>query len=393
MNELDSILSILATEPEIAREAVLTTVVHVKGSAYRRPGARMLILADGRRVGSISGGCLEGDVCRKAWWFTEGGRPSVRVYDTSADSDAVWEFGLGCNGLVHVLFERVDQPGVTESLSFVARARAERRGVVVATVVAADGTSGVSIGARLLVDANGVRGGALAGTACEGEVLEHAHECFLRQKGFLAHLADPHDGTNYDVFVEWIGAPLDLVVFGAGHDAQPLVRFAKEFGWRVTVADGRANYATRARFPDADRVMVFDRENPLKGIGISRETAVVLMTHNYPQDAVLLRQILPGKPRYLGMLGPSSRAANLLEEVGLPTAGIDIHAPVGLDLGSDAPVSIALAIVAEIQAVVHGRDGGFLKRRSGAIHDAAVESGAAHELLNANQETAICELT
>ena len=103
MNELHSILDAWRGLREPNRDAVLATVVHVKGSAYRRPGARMLILRDGRRIGSISGGCLEGDVSRKAWWFTEGGQPSVRVYDTSSDEDAVWEFGLGCNGVVQLI--------------------------------------------------------------------------------------------------------------------------------------------------------------------------------------------------------------------------------------------------------------------------------------------------
>jgi len=392
VNELDSILSLLDAEPEAARDAVLTTVVHVKGSAYRRPGARMLILPDGRRLGSISGGCLEGDACRKAWWFTEGGKPSVRIYDTSSDSDAVWEFGLGCNGMVHVLFERVNDSGVTESLRFLADARAERRGVVVATVIAETGGAKIATGARLLVDRTGVQGGALAGTSIEAAVVEHARECLLRQKSFLAHLSSG-EGMPADVFVEWIGPPQELVIFGAGHDAQPVVRYAKEFGWHVTVADGRANYATRARFPEADHVVVLHREHPLQGIRISRDTAVVMMTHNYPQDSILLGHILPAKPRYLGMLGPGSRTVSLLEEVGLPTAGIDIHAPVGLDLGSDAPVSIALAIVAEIQAVLHGRQGGLLKHRRGAIHDAAIESGEANEILNQNLETPVCELT
>jgi xanthine dehydrogenase accessory factor len=191
VNELDSILSVLQTQPEVSRGAVLTTVVHVKGSAYRRPGARMLIFPDGRRIGSISGGCLEGDVCRKAWWFTEGGNPSVRVYDTSSEDDAVWEFGLGCNGVVHVLFERVGDRGADGMLRFVAAARTARRAVTVATVVGVADSSPVRLGDRLLFDAAGVRGGALAGSPLEAEVLAQARECFLRQKSHLAHLSRP----------------------------------------------------------------------------------------------------------------------------------------------------------------------------------------------------------
>ena len=193
--------------------------------------------------------------------------------------------------------------------------------------------------------------------------------------------------------LEWIGPPLDVVVFGAGHDAQPFVRFAKDLGWKVTVADGRANYATAARFPEADSVVVIRPDAPLKDIEITRQTAVVMMTHNYPQDVALLRHILPAKPRYLGILGPKSRTADALAEVGLPTAGIDLHAPVGLDLGSDAPASIALAIVGEIQAVLENRNGGMLKYRNAPIHDAALETGTASNELEMRTELATCDLS
>src|SRR5512135_3385381 len=126
MNEIYSILDGWNEADNAGQDAVLATVVHVQGSAYRRPGARMLILPDGRRIGSISGGCLEGDVSKKAWWFTEGGRASVRVYDTSSDEDAVWEFGLGCNGVIQVMLERVESPSARLALEFLNSCRASR---------------------------------------------------------------------------------------------------------------------------------------------------------------------------------------------------------------------------------------------------------------------------
>ncbi len=390
MNELDRILSIWRAGGESGSQpmpdAVLTTVVHVKGSAYRRPGARMLVLPDGRRIGSISGGCLEGDVSKKAWWFTEGGKPSVRIYDTSSEDDAVWEFGLGCNGVVHVMFERLQDSSTQAMLSFVADRRARRSAVIVATVVGASNTESARLGDRLLFDADGIQGGSLQGTPLEAELLTHVRDAFLHQKSHLAHLA------GCDVFIEWIGPPVPVVVFGAGHDALPFVKFAKEIGWHVTVADGRANYAKASRFPEADKVVLIDPAEPLRGIEITRETMVVMMTHNYPQDAKLLRYILPAKPRYLGMLGPRSRTEDLLEEVGLPVTGIDLHAPVGLDLGGDTPESIALSIVAEIQSVLAGRAGGMLKHRQGSIHPPAVETGIESESIEKKTESAICEL-
>ncbi|HXJ43064.1 MAG TPA: XdhC family protein, partial [Bryobacteraceae bacterium] len=131
MNETQAILEVWRAQPEYARGGILTTVVHVRGSAYRRPGARMLILPDGRRIGTVSGGCLEAEVSRKARWFTDTGEAALRAYDTSSDEDAVEAFGLGCNGVVHVLFERVDSQETQSLLSFLDVNRAARRGVVV----------------------------------------------------------------------------------------------------------------------------------------------------------------------------------------------------------------------------------------------------------------------
>jgi len=386
MNELDAILSPWRTEPDAVHGGVLATVVHVSGSAYRRPGARMLILADGRRIGTVSGGCLESDVSKKAWWFTDGGKPAVRAYDTSSDDDAVWEFGLGCNGVVHVLFERIENPQTQELLRFLDTNRAARRGVVAATVVATSDGARAQIGQRLLLEAGGVRGGSLHATPLETEILTHTSACFLAQKSCLVHLAD------CDVFVEWIGAPVPLVVFGAGHDAVPLVKFAKELGWHVTVADGRANYAQANRFPDADRIVVLGREDVLAGIEITRESIVVLMTHSYPMDVKLVERILPGKPRYLGLLGPKARSEKLLAEAGQPLHGVDVHAPVGLDLGSDTPEAIALSIIAEIQASLCGRQGSMLKWRDAAIHMPAEETGRSGAMVAPVSESAVCEL-
>ena len=381
MNELDAILSTWRAEPHAVRGGVLATVVHVSGSAYRSPGARMLILPDGRRIG-----CLESDVSKKAWWFTEGGKPAVRAYDTSSDDDAVWEFGLGCNGVVHVLLERIENPQTQELLCFLESNRAARRGMVAATVVATSDGARAQIGQRLLLETGGVRGGSLHATPLDAEILTHTSACFLAQKSCLVHLAD------CDVFVEWVGAPVPLVVFGAGHDAIPLVKFAKELGWHVTVADGRANYAQANRFPDADRIVVLGREDVLAGIEITRESIVVLMTHNCPMDVKLVERILPRKPRYLGLLGPKVRSEKVLAEAGQPVHGVDVHAPVGLDLGSDTPEAIALSIIAEIQASLCGRQGGMLKWRDGAIPPPAEESGRPAELVVPISESAVCEL-
>lgn len=368
MRELDAILNTWRTLGKARADAVLATVVHVTGSAYRRPGARMLVMPHGQRVGTVSGGCLEGEISRKAWWFTESPQPVVRVYDTSSGDDAVWEFGLGCNGVVHVMLERANARHATELLEFLDASRAARDTVVVATVIAADAQADAHVGDRLLVGALGIHGGALRGSVLSGTVHAHARHVLDGGRDCLAHIG------GCDVFVERIAPPLDLVVFGAGDDARPLVAMAGQLGWSVTVTDGRPAYARADRFPDAAQVLVLPRTDLLGDVVITSDTAVVMMTHNYPLDLRLVPLVLARQPRYLGLLGPRDRAERLFEELGLPIPA-NVHAPVGLDLGGDTPAAVALSILAEVQAVIGGRAGAMLRLRDTPIHAAVHEVG------------------
>jgi xanthine/CO dehydrogenase XdhC/CoxF family maturation factor len=171
-----------------------------------------------------------------------------------------------------------------------------------------------------------------------------------------------------------VGAPVRLIVCGAGDDAIPLTRFGRELGWHVTVCDPRAAYATPARFPAADAVFVGTPAEIVRRIGNADPTAVVLMTHHYHFDLPLLRDLLPRPLAYLGLLGPRKRAEKILAD--LEKAGVAVtadqrarlHAPVGLDLGSDHPEEVALSIAAEIRAVLEGRDGRPLRERLLPIH-------------------------
>ena len=369
MNELHAILDTWRKANHQNQDAVLATVVHVTGSAYRRPGARMLMLPDGTRVGSISGGCLEGDVSQKAWWLTEDGKPALRVYDTMSEEDIVWEFGLGCNGIIQVLIERLGSGSARAAMEFLDSCRESRTDAVICTVIRSAGPGSPEVGDRLFSASGIVRGGTLASSPLERLLLAHCERTALERKGRLARL------ENCEVFVEWVGQPLALVIFGAGHDAIPLVNIAKQIGWHVTVADGRPAYAKASRFPEADSVVHIHPGDPLAGLAIGPRTAVVLMTHNYPQDAKLLQRILPLSPRYLGILGPKARTTRLFKELDAAMDEQALNAPVGLDIGADTPESIALAIAAEIQAVLSAREGGMLKHRDDSIHAPVIEEG------------------
>jgi xanthine dehydrogenase accessory factor len=185
---------------------------------------------------------------------------------------------------------------------------------------------------------------------------------------------------------------MSLVIFGAGHDAVPVAAIAKQMGWHVTVADGRPAYAKASRFPGADRVVVMSSRDLLADIEVGPETAVVMMTHNYPQDARLLPLILPKRPWYLGLLGPKKRTTRLFDEIDEDLDAADVHAPVGLDIGADTPEGIAVSIVAEIRAALAGRSGGMLRSRSGSIHPAADEVGQRSRAMEPAGELVACSI-
>lgn len=338
--------------------AILATVVKVSGSSYRSPGARMLILENGGRTGSISGGCLEGDVLKKAWWLT-GERPAaLRVYDNTSEEDAIWEFGLGCNGVVHVLLERWNAGSAPLTADLLEACRTDRCGGVLATVL-----TGERLGQHLALFPDGsVRSDFTA----PDRMLNDARGVMDSRESTLREYGDT------EVFFEFVAPPVPLLLVGAGYDALPLVRLAKEMGWHVTVTDGRSNHARADRFPLADAVVVADMADPLANLAVDDRTVAVLMSHSYPQDSAFLQALIPRPIRYLGVLGPRKRTDRMLAEAGL-TATPELHSPVGLDIGADTPEEIALAIVGEIQAVLAGRDGGPLRRRTGPIHDARLQ--------------------
>jgi xanthine/CO dehydrogenase XdhC/CoxF family maturation factor len=387
MSELDTILNAWRGLHGNDRDAVLATVVHVTGSAYRSPGGRMLIVPGGHHIGCVSGGCLEGEITKKAWWLTESGEPVVRVYDTTSDDDAFWGFGLGCSGLLHVLLERVNTPATAQMLEFLSAHRITRTPVVMATVVRADAGSEIRIGDRLMLDDSSAPVGSLSGSAIASQAMLHTVSALREKRSRLAHIG----ATS--VFVEYIRPALSLAVFGAGHDSVPLVNLASQLGWEVTVADWRPGYARPERFPGASRVVQIAEADPLREIAIDSDTAVVMMTHNYPMDLVLLPHILSRCPGYLGMVGPRARADRLFTVLGL-NPPVSVHAPAGLDAGCDSPTAIALSIAAEIQAVTNSRPGGMLKHREEPIHAPVHESGSSpQEEKAAAVRLSCCETT
>ena len=324
--------------------------------------------AKGGWLGRSSGGCLEGDLVKKAQWHTRNGAALV-TYDSTDEDDVVWGFGLGCNGVVQVLLERVsaDTPGPLRLLRSVLQSRQPG---VTATVI---GGEGAAIGQRLLLMPGGRQESTLASTELQAQVREDAQMVLVAQESRTQTYTLP-SGAAVTVFLEAVLPPLPLVIFGANHDALPLVRLAKELGWHVTVADVRGIQPRPERFPSADAALAGSAEALCSKIGWNTQTAVVVMTHNYPDDKRVLRHLLDTPAFYIGQLGPKARTERLLAEISDDGFTITdahrnrLHGPVGLDIGADTPEQIALSIVAEVQATRTGRTGKVLRERRGSLH-------------------------
>jgi xanthine/CO dehydrogenase XdhC/CoxF family maturation factor len=371
MTDLVSILALWRELESAGLDYVLATIVAVKGSSYRKPGALMLLTADGRRMGTVSGGCLESQVASRAWWLTADG-PVVKSYSTAED-DGDRPYGSGCGGVVTLLLERKESAG--PMLAALARAFESRVPLAAATVL-----EGPHLGRRSFAGLEPEAPQPLQSVAQHSSVQHASLDRALRELAAESvALGKPIDRqlvlgkTSIKAWADYRPARPLVAIYGAGDDAQPLLRMAKELGWFVLVADGRSHLATRERFPMADELRLLpikdlpdlssDRPSPAFR-DLRRADAAIVMTHSFEQDSKTLACLLAldAPPAYIGVLGPQRRTRELLLEAAhllglLPAAGAaqaecwlaQLHAPTGLDLGADSPETIALSVLAEIQ--------------------------------------------
>ncbi len=371
MKEINSIITAFVNNQHNGEKLFLATVVNVQGSTYRQPGARMLMMSTGEIVGTISGGCLENDVFQHTRLITDG-QPKLITYNTSADEDIIWGFGLGCNGVVDILIECLDDHDLFNPLSFIHQCFFHQQKGIIATVFSVEGNINVQLGARLILN-------------CDGTVNTNITEFSLTQtliKDVQSVLKNQYSGVykyqllsgQVNVFIEFIQPPPHLIIFGAGRDAVPVAGFAKALGWQVTIIDCRAIEQTKERFFMADDVILTRREIVHQHISIKENTIAVVMNHNYFDDLEILKLLIPSNLKYLGCLGSKQRTTRLLTDLQKECGEYNkqelqkLYAPVGLDIGANTPETIALSIITEIQAILQSRNGGFLKDRTEAIY-------------------------
>jgi xanthine/CO dehydrogenase XdhC/CoxF family maturation factor len=375
MKEINDIITTYDEARLEGKQTVMATVVHLEGSSYRRPGARMLITDEGKLTGAISGGCLEGDALQKALLVMAQQKSRIVTYDTMDEDDNTLGVGLGCNGVIQVLMEPVNATDPMNPIEFLRKVTDKRQKAVLVTLFSLEDKKNTQAGTCLLLDENGNFLGNLQDLDLENILKEDAAAAFANEKSsFRNYISEKY---NLTAFIEFVKPAVSLVIIGAGNDVIPLVDMADVIGWESRVVDGRSSHARPERFEKACQVLVSKPENALEQIPIDEQTVFVLMTHNYNYDKAMLKALVNKKIKYVGMLGPKKKLDRMLGE--LKDEGFNlteeqrsiVFGPVGLDLGAETAEEIALSIIAEIKAVLAGKTGQSLRNINDVIHSRA----------------------
>jgi xanthine dehydrogenase accessory factor len=340
---LDTSLELLLERAPAARTSrVLATVVATAGSTYRKPGARMLIMADGSYLGLLSGGCLEADLKLHAQQVLESGVPRAVEYDMRGPDDILFGIGAGCEGAMRILLEPADpgSPAVAALRAAGRTTQTDRPASLIAVHESADLPLGTYAAGQPLPSA-----------------LIHAAAQSLAERASRA--VDGQEGERRTrAFVQYLAPPPHVLVCGAGPDVQPVVGVARALGWRVSVVDHRPSYVVAADFPGA-AVSLCDPRSLRTAVAVEHCHAAVVMSHHLPSDTEYLRELAQaGVPAYVGLLGPDARRRRLIQELGPAAEKLQrrLRGPVGIDIGAVTPEGIALAIISQIHAWLAGRD-------------------------------------
>lgn len=372
MHEIVAIINAYKQATAAGKKAALATVVHVEGSSYRRPGARMLITEEGELTGAISGGCLEGDAFRKALHVILAEKNMLVTYDTADEDDAKFGMGLGCQGIIQVLIEPLQGEKGKTIIDLLAKATESRQKTVLFTLFSMKDKRLPQYGSCFLYTEQMQNYGQLL-VVDHDLIMAEARTVITKEKSTYSSYQIGEE--EIIVFAELIQPPVSLIVVGAGNDVIPLVNIAEMLGWESTVIDGRPMYASKERFPmPSCQVLHAKADQVLEHVSIDHRTVFVLMSHNFNYDLAILKALINKEVMYIGVLGPHKKMQMMMEE--LKTQGIVlsekqlniIHGPVGLNIGAETAAEIAVSIIAEIQAKLTATNAAPLREKQAAIH-------------------------
>lgn len=344
--EVGPLLPLFDRERAVGRPLALGILMRTQGSTYRKAGAMLLVADNGDYAGLISAGCLEGDLAERARAVIATGRAAVVTYDLRNSDDLLWGLGLGCEGAMHILLLRVGPQEAWQPVAHLAAALRAHTATAVGVVTESQDAA-LPVGALLLPEAT------TPAALLEPRVL--AALAAAPAAGVVDWLEGP--AARWQLLLLPLCLPPQLLILGAGPDVLPVVDFAARLRWRVTLSDHRPAYAVAAHFPAAERVLLARPEELAQVLDLNPFAAAVVMSHHLPSDLGYLRALSTSALPYVGLLGPAARREKLLAQLG-PEAAHHLRprlrAPVGFNLGGRTPEAVALAIVAEIHAFLHG---------------------------------------
>ena len=307
-------------------EWVLCTLYKIEGSSYRKPGAMMMFSGDGAQLGLLSGGCLEGDIQRHAKTVMESKLSKTITYDATDEDDITFQLGIGCGGIVHILMQPITKDNQYLQLD------------TLLDVITAGQTG---------IYQQKIKSGI---EQCENH-FEHSKQ---QNKWSVNRKAELIELDNELWLCTHIYPEPHILVIGGGYDARPVTAMAKQMGWTVSLWDPRPANGRKAYFPTVDNILSGEVEELTQFAQSNHITGIVLMTHSVRLDASALKALYKLPLAYMGLLGPTHRRQQVIEESGVNEADfkVPLSGPIGLDIGGETPESIALSILSEIHAVL-----------------------------------------
>ncbi|GGA37934.1 XdhC family protein [Dyella nitratireducens] len=363
MNSAHELTTLIAALRDLHREttpkAALATLTRTRGSTFRRPGTRMLVLGNGQVVCELSGGCPQRDIVARALEVMGSGETRLVGYNAESGLDVLIE--MGCGGELEILIEPLLSIHDTDFIDTLSRCLDERRMLHMATLFGVNGKT--VLPRRLVWNGNGVAYDAIGDALLVQAIIAHTPGLALRRAGTVRF---PSAQGTVDVLVEAIAPPHALVVIGSSAAARALLPLASALGWRTTLVDHDPARLRASDLPAGLHTACATPPQLMDAVALDAHSSVVVMTHNLEQDMAYLGALRNAPVAYIGALGSRERVARMRNSPALD--GLHVHAPAGLDIGSETPEEIALAIAAEIMAVVNDRNGGHLRDNDGAIH-------------------------
>jgi xanthine dehydrogenase accessory factor len=358
-HELNTLIAALRRlHHEDSPKAALATLTRTRGSTFRRAGTRMLVLGDGRVVCELSGGCPQRDIVARALEVIANDAPRLVRYNAESGLDVLIE--MGCGGELEVLIEPLLRMHDTDFIDTLSRSLEQRQTIHLATLFAIDQT--VTLPRRLVWNAQGVLHDSLQDPALATSIITSTPATMRRATA----LNLPSALGEADVLIEAIAPPHALFVIGSSAAARALLPLAQALGWHTTLVDSDAARLQAADLPRALKTICAAPAALPAALPLDAHSSVVVMTHNLEHDIAYLKALKHAPAAYIGALGSRERVARMRQDPSLD--GLHLHAPAGLDIGSETPEEIALAIAAEIMAVINQRNGGSLRNNNGTIH-------------------------